>query len=403
MISIVKIDSTKFLSAVQQQMRKLVDELDYEPKKDRVFIKPNMVDAVGPREAVDTDPILVGGLILALNEKSSISEFVIADGSAYFSSEDKNWKRLVEETGYLKLVERLKKEHGLNVHLENLENADRASYKWKYGEISLPTLCTTHSYINFAKMKTHLHTMVTLSLKNQKGLLKLKDKKNFHLGKKYGSLHESINELSKIMKPELVLIDATKALEGTGPATAPEGQTKVRRLKLCLGGTDMMELDNAACRIMGIPVNLVSHLVEREVSLSAGSLPLEPADPPFIRPKIEVKMWNIYRHTFETCCTGCQMALSRTFRKIMFIPELRKYFSLFQEKNPRVDLIMGDVDSSIIEGIQDLGGKLIFFGNCTKNLAKKFNGVHIPGCSPDHNKAIEIIFADFIQSKASLD
>ena len=56
-------------------------------------------------------------------------------------------------------------------------------------------------------------TGATLCLKNQKGLLKLSDKKQFHLG--YGektNLHECIRELSKIIQPELNIVDATTAL-----------------------------------------------------------------------------------------------------------------------------------------------------------------------------------------------
>ncbi|MBD3187847.1 DUF362 domain-containing protein [Candidatus Bathyarchaeota archaeon] len=395
MITLFDVPSTRSGKSIAGIMEKALKQLQYTPGKSKVFIKPNMVDAVGPREAVDTDPAIVSGLILALDALHDIDEFIVGDGSAYFSSIDKNWERLLKQSGYEKMQENLQRNHGIEVKLVNLEDVAREKVPWKFGNLFLPKLCRTCSYINIAKMKTHLHTMVTLSLKNQKGLLTLQDKKNFHLGKKYGTLHESIMELGRAVKPELALIDATRALEGIGPATAPDGQTKVRRLKMCIAGTSMMEVDNAACAVMGIPVQQVTHLHEAPVQLAQGSKPLLPADPPFARPQVEVKMWNIYRHTYETCCTGCQMALSRTFRKIMFVPELRKEFARFQERYPRADLIMGKVEPEMVEKIQASNptSTLFFFGNCTKDLARTFNGIHIGGCSPDHNTAIDILFS----------
>ena len=394
MITIVEVPSTRRVKKALEPMRKLLTQLDYTPSLDRVFIKPNMVDAVGPLEAVDTDPVLVEALVIALNEKGTVKEFVIGDGSAYFSSEARNWERLIENSGYKVMIDRLQ-ESGINARLFNVEDDERDEYEWKFGTLKLPHICKTHAYINFAKMKTHVHTTVTLTLKNQKGLLCLGDKKQFHLGKKYENLHEAIHELGSTIQPELCLIDATRALEGSGPATAPGGQTKVRKLNLLMGGTNMVELDNAACTLMGIDIESVSHLPLSEVTVVVGSKPLSPVNPPFIKPELEIKMSDsIYRHTFETCCTGCQMSLSRMFRKIMFVPENREKFIKYQKENPRSDILMGKMDDSVVEEIAAQNGVLIFFGNCTKKLSEKFGGKHIPGCSPDHNEAIGIILND---------
>ena len=152
--------------------------------------------------------------------------------------------------------------------LANLEWEPTEEVPWKHGKIKLPALLRTHAYVNAAKMKTHIHTTVTLSTKNQKGLLLLRDKKEFHKG--YGGagdLHECIRELAEVVRPELTVADATYALEGTGPTVAPEGQTRARKLGICIGGTDVFEVDNACCRLMGIPVSEVRHLPEVPVEL----------------------------------------------------------------------------------------------------------------------------------------
>ncbi len=397
MISIVQVDSTRRAVDVKPAMARMLAMIGYVPSKPQVFIKPNMVDAVGPNDAVDTDPVLVEGLVLALHEQGIAKEFVIGDGSAYFSNENRNWMRLVEDSGYEAMARRLVNDHGIKASLVNLECQEREEYLWKFGKLLLPALCHTHAYINIAKMKTHVHTLVTLSMKNQKGLLTLADKKQFHLGKKYQNLHEAIQELGKIVKPELAIVDATRALEGSGPATNPDGQTKVRRLKMVLGGKSMEQVDAAACIVMGIQPREVRHLppVQEPIGVVTGSLPLSPAVPPFARPRLEVTMLGtIYRHTFETCCTGCQMSLSRMFRKITFTPELHEKFLKFKDSHERIDIVMGRVDPEVVKNILEKNGYLICFGNCTKSLSEEFNGLHLQGCSPDHNEAIKMLFKE---------
>ena len=58
-------------------------------------------------------------------------------------------------------------------------------------------------------MKTHLQTMVSLGVKNQKGLIPMETKKIFH--KK--DLHAYIFELSKVVQPTLTLVDAIYCIE----------------------------------------------------------------------------------------------------------------------------------------------------------------------------------------------
>ncbi|MEX2681261.1 MAG: hypothetical protein Q6373_006650, partial [Candidatus Sigynarchaeota archaeon] len=181
----------------------------------------------------------------------------------------------------------------------------------------------------------------------------------------------------------------TRALEGTGPTTAPAGQTKVRRLKMCIGGTDMIEVDNAACQIMGIPVESVLHLSKVPVTIAPGSEPLVPAVPPFARPNPAIMATeNFFVHMSETCCTGCQMSRSRMFRKIAFVPEINQRFNSFRNRHGRIDFVMGAMTDENIEKIHSHGGLLVFFGNCTKKMAEKRGSMHVPGCPPDHNDAI---------------
>jgi uncharacterized protein (DUF362 family) len=378
----------KSFDQATQAMLALFDNVGYVLGKPRAVIKPNMVDAMSPLEAVDTNPFVVGGLVLALADRGA-EEILVGDGSAYFSNEERTWNRLLEESGYTAMRDRLASDHGIVVTLVNLVTAPREPYPWKFGALQLPSLCRSHEYIDIAKMKTHVITQVSMALKNQNGLITLADKKAFHMGKKYGSLHECINELGLAVRPDLAIVDGTRALGGSGPTSAPDGQTKVRHPKVLIGGMDAFEVDTAACQVMGIPVSDVKHLIPVEVTLADGSQPLVPVDPPFARPKPWVlATTGFYIDLGEKCCTGCQMARSRMFRKISFAPEIKRDFARFRHEHDRVDFIMGAMETDEIEAIRENGGTLVFFGNCTKKLAEQNNALHIAGCPPDHNEAI---------------
>ena len=203
-------------------------------------------------------------------------------------------------------------------------------------------------------------------------------------------LHECIQELAHVIQPDLTIVDATRGLEGTGPISNPE-DTRSRRLDLCIGGLNMLEVDNACCQIMGIPVEDVKHLTKQEFTLAPESLPLTPADPPFTRPMKWIKFGNLYLHPSQWACSGCQLTFSRMLRKIMFSPELREPFSQLQQKFPRIDVFIG---KSTPDAIPKEHGELVFYGNCSKDTASYYGSqIYIAGCPVDHNKVIEHIFA----------
>jgi len=390
MITIVQVNPDS-LDNVKQSMEKLIEQLGYKPSTPRIFLKPNVVDALPPSNAVDVDPIVTAGLILALKDKFDIEEFVIGENSGYFSEKPETFQRLLEISGYGKIVEDLKEKYDVPLTMVNLEYVEMDEYKWKFPpyKLKLPSIIKTHSYINLPKMKTHGSCMVTLGVKNQKGLLLLRNKKKFHLGFRddndvyHSNLHECIFELGNLVQPELTICDATTALEGNGPTTNP-GTTWVKKLDICIGGTDMFEVDNASCQIMGIPVDLVEHLPKVDVSLAPDSLPLTCKEP-FKRPVHRTEPYgNMYHHTSMWMCTGCQMTLTRMNRKIAYTPELREKLKERDEKYDRIDFFAGRTEE---KDIPEDHGILLFCGNCTKKVSKLYpDSTHVEGCPPHYRE-----------------
>ena len=401
MISIVE-TKQKPIEETERSISKILQDLNFKPKCSQIFIKPNIVDATDPRNPTITHPKVVEGLILALTKLGG-KNFIIGENSGYFSFKEEHFQRLLKETKYERMIKKLQKNYGIDVVSENLEFTNFIDVDWKYGTLSIPKYVKTHTYINVPKMKSHLMTGATLSLKNQKGLLLLKDKKQFHLG--YGgrtNLHDCITELGSTIKPDFNLVDATTALEGTGPSMHPEGQTKIRSLNLCIGGENMIEVDNACLTIMGISHAEAPHIPSTQINLSSNSLPLIPAHPPFQKPANFIKYGNIYSRCSSWGCTGCQMAYSRIFRKFSFNPSLMEKWTKLQEKYPIINFYIGK--RNLVEIEIDSYPK-IFFGRCTKKnyeeyrqkIQEKFhpemlnNVLFVPGCPASHTEGLEAI------------
>ncbi|MHA1271078.1 MAG: DUF362 domain-containing protein [Candidatus Helarchaeota archaeon] len=364
---------------LDENLEKLFELINYKPKRDKFFIKPNIVDALPPRSAVIVNYKLIKALIEYLQNKGA-SEIVIGEGTGFFTKPE-HFEKVIKATKFDKI------EKEFNIKIVNLEHSERIKVKWKYGKIPLPKIVfdEEYEYINVPKMKTHTMTQVTLSCKNQKGLLNLNYKRMFH--KK--NLHEMIRELSNIVKPDLVLMDAITALEGSGPTENP--QTKVKKVGVLLasvGKNNLIEIDNVAATIMGFDINEIKHIPKIDYKIVG--IPINEIQTTFIKPDNKVKYGNIIHHQNEKTCTLCQIALSQTLRKINFNEELRSKLEELQNKYEWIDILQGGGWENLPESCI----KPILLGNCTKEFANKMNLNYCKGCPPHYNDIIEFIFSN---------
>jgi len=75
------------------------------------------------------------------------------------------------------------------------------------------TIAESEYFINMPVMKTHINTLVTLSMKNLKGTIPQKWKKRLH----YMGLDGGIADLASAVTPDLILLDGLVGQEGMGP------------------------------------------------------------------------------------------------------------------------------------------------------------------------------------------
>lgn len=105
-------------------------------------------------------------------------------------------------------------------------------------------------FVSLANLKVHPYTRMTGVLKNSLGLLADADISRLH-----AYLSTAISQLHKLIPPDLCIIDGRIGLEGRGPILGDAVHTNT-----LLVGRDALAVDEAACRLMGIPVREVPHL-----------------------------------------------------------------------------------------------------------------------------------------------
>jgi len=120
-----------------------------------------------------------------------------------------------------------------------------ALHRVNYPKVVLDADC----FINMPAMKTHTMTMVTLSLKNLQGLLDERGRYYSHRD----DLQQHMVDISKIRRPDLVLLDGLLGMEGMG---AGEGGTAVE-MGVIMASYDCVALDSIASMCMGIDNPLV--------------------------------------------------------------------------------------------------------------------------------------------------
>jgi len=371
-VGIVKAD----YKTIDDDLRKLFELIKYKPEKDKVFIKPNIVDALPPSSAVIVHYKLIDALFSYLKD-NGVKEIIIGEGTGFFNKPE-HFERLIKETKYNKI----EKKYGIKIL--NLEYEERIKLNWKYGKINLPKIVFDPEveYINVAKMKTHTMATVTLTAKNQKGLLSLADKRRFHKE----DLHGMIRELAKIVSPRLAMIDGIIALEGSGPTENPQTNVKKPGILLgCLGNDCLFEIDNVATEIMGIPIDKIKHLPKVKYQTLGESI--ESVKMNFEMPKKYVKYGKVVHYQNEKTCTLCQMAFSQTMRKINFKQEIREQFEAKIQKYKWIDIIQGSGWEKLPENCI----KPILIGNCTKELAEKLGIEYCKGCPPHYNDIVDFI------------
>jgi uncharacterized protein (DUF362 family) len=226
-------------------------------------------------------------------------------------------------------------------------------------------------------MKMHMHTGVTLALKNMKGCLWRRSKVHLHMlppveGHDDKPIDIAIADLSSVLRPHLSIIDGTVGMEGLGPSA---GEAKA--LGVIVVSADVFAADAVACKLMGADAQDIPHLrigAERGYGvIDLGSISVTPDNwhkwsSPFAPPpeSLSIEFPNI-NVLDKNSCSACVSTL------FLFLKHYRDRLFEYFPSDTSLSIAIGKGHEEVPEGT-------LCIGNCM--ALHRASGIFIPGCPP---------------------
>ncbi len=233
------------LHRIAEHMGGIITGLGINPTGKSVLLKPSFVyPSQSPSVlGVITHPAFVAGAALALKELGARS---VGVGESSVIGPARLSFRTVGVLPLLKGVAR-------PVYLDEADQVDvKVDNALVQDSFRVPRpLMDADLYVSLPKIKTNMFAEVTLSVKNNLGLLRQYDRLVYHDYR----LHKKLADLYRVRPPDLVLSDCIVAGEGQGPMMA-----RPVELGLILGGDNAVATDVVACRLTGFDPAEVEHL-----------------------------------------------------------------------------------------------------------------------------------------------
>ncbi len=240
--------------------------------------------------------------------------------------------------------------------------------------------------ISIPVMKMHMHTGVTLAVKNMKGCLWRRSKVDLHMlppieDSDERSLNVAIADLAGVLRPHLSIIDGTVGMEGLGPSAG-----NARELGVVVVGADAFAADAVACTLMGARAEDVSHLrlgaARGYGVIDLSSIRVAPASwrdwavsfalPPA---KLDIEFPNL-KILDRNSCSACQSTL------LLFLKRYgERLFDYFPADRP--------ITVAIGKGHADVPAGTLCIGNCAARHRGK--GMFVPGCPPVGSEILHAI------------
>jgi len=347
---------------------------------DTVIIKPNIILPKPPESAAVTDPRVckvIANMVRELGAKPIIAESTGVGLDTEESIQGSGYGKLREE-GY-EVID-LKKEGTETVKIPVPKGK-------KMKEITLPKIVVDADVvISVPKMKTHDQPLVTLALKNMKGVMPDTFKRKFHTT--FG-IFQGVADLATVMKPTLSVVDGIIAMEGLGPAFGDPVE-----MDLIIAGRDPVAVDAVTCSVMGIqPKDDGCVRVAAESGIGTADLrKIEVVGEPIVKVKrrfkrsVEAIAEKIpfpegFQLLFsDKVCSGCRNCV------MSVLVDLKETGYLDRAKGWTV--IAGKPDK-----IPDVPKeRLMLVGACTAKFRNQ--GVYVEGCTPNNRDIASVIVGE---------
>ena len=252
----VAIVRTKEASHVRRAVELLGGMERFVARGDGVVVKPNVCAGKDSSTGTVTDPEMVAEVCRMVAECGG--EPVVAESPIYPFSAARVFKR----TGYGDFESRY------GFPMVDIDKAESREVQIPEGRaidhsVISDTVLKADRLINMPVLKTHFQTVVTLGLKNMKGVVVGKQKHLIHIS----GLDQGIVDLNTLVRSDLTIIDGIIGMEGMGGPT--NGRTA--EMDVIVAGDNVVETDAAGVMIMGGDPRRVKH-IKLAASRGLGSL-----------------------------------------------------------------------------------------------------------------------------------
>ncbi|NWG04490.1 MAG: DUF362 domain-containing protein [Syntrophaceae bacterium] len=242
-----------------ESVRRVVDlshGLNHLSSQAKVFIKPNIVfwtrTTPFPKWGVVTTSRVVEDMILLLKERG-IEDITIAEGIVTFDPKDiETPAHAFENLGY----NILKKRYGiktLNIFERPFKRIDLgAGVVLNFnGDI-----LQSDFVVNLPVLKTHAQTVVSLGIKNLKGLIDVNSRKKCHSPHPEKNLSYMVARLANKLPPSFTLLDGIYTTE-----RGPFFEGRLRRSNILIASSDIFSADKVGATVLGYDPSEVPYLV----------------------------------------------------------------------------------------------------------------------------------------------
>ena len=362
--------------------RKALANIDLSPSKNkRVLLKPNVGRNVEPKTGVTTHPQVVAAAIDAFMEAGAdvaVGESPIT-GVRMFDAFESSGITSVAQTRNCPLIDMDARRY---VPVQITDAVVIKSLKLCREVVEYDII------VSIPVMKTHMHTGVTLSVKNMKGCLWRRSKVELHMlpqlsGRQEKPLDIAIADMASVLRPHLSIIDGTIGMEGLGPSAG-----KPKALDVVLIGVDAFATDSIACELMGISACDVPHLAMGAkrgygvIGLDAIRVSPEnwrDVQSPFALPPDQLSVeFSGFTVLDQQSCSACQSTL------LMF---LKRHGKHLRDNTPDEK----DIVIAIGRGHEQLPNGTLCVGNCTAR--HKNCSAFVPGCPPVASEILNEYFS----------
>jgi len=223
----------------------------------KIVVKPNLLSAALPENAVTTHPVFVEAIVEKIIEITGRSEniTIVDSPGAGIPYTKNNLKKVYEKTGLIDIPKRTGCR--LNYDTEYSSLSLKEGKVIKKIEVIKPVL-DADIIINLPKFKTHDLTVITGAVKNIFGVIPGFLKPGYHARfNRVEKFSDMLIDLIMLIKPEISIMDGVLGVEGEGPGMSGSP----RKVGLILASKNPISLDVVMAKVMGIREELCPTIV----------------------------------------------------------------------------------------------------------------------------------------------